>query len=156
MVGHAYPSGAGGQKVETFLREHDFLYARTVMNTKGHTWKRFAFPENPLVWNPTCWHINRDIEKLLDLFLSLPADQGDMVFFMWGHGYELDFDAMKKRHFRKTFERMLDKVACDDSVIKCTNAEAIRAHFGIGQQAKQQTRQKAATPASEEGKEAEL
>ena len=73
-----------------------------------------------------------------------------------GHGYELDFDAMKKRHFRETFERMLDKVACDDSVIKCTNAEAIRAHFGIDQQAKQQTRQKAATPASEEGKEAEL
>ena len=69
------------------------------MNTKGHTWKRFAFPENPLVWNPTCWHINRNIEKLLDLFLSLPADQGDMVFFMWGAWIRTGFRRDEKETF---------------------------------------------------------
>lgn len=129
VTGLAYPGGDRGPEVEKFLRENDFLYARTVVNTKGHKRERFAFPEDPLLWNPTCWHINRDIEKLLDLFLSLPVQEEDMVFYMWGHGYELDFETMKRRNFWHTFERMLDKVAGDDSVIKCTNAEAMRAHL---------------------------
>lgn len=129
VVGHAYPGGARSVEVENFLRENDFLYARTVVNTKGHTRKRFAFPENPLQWNPTCWHIDRDIEKLLDFFLSMPVGDEDMVFYMWGHGYELDFEAMKKRNFWYTFERMLDKAASDESVIKCTNAEAMKSHL---------------------------
>ena len=129
VVGHAFPFGATGKNVNCILKENDFLYARTVMNTMGYSKKRFTFPDDSLKLNPTCWHIDKDIEKLLDIFLSTPAENEDMLFYMWGHGYELDFEAMKRRKFWDTFERMLDKVACDDSVIKCTNAEAVRAHL---------------------------
>lgn len=130
VVGHAYPSGATNSKVETVLKENGFCYARTVMNTAGPIHRRFAFPDDPLRWNPTCWHINNNVEKLLDMFLNATENQGDMVFYMWGHGYELDFETMKRKGFMTKFERMLDKVACADTVIKCTNAEAIKAHFG--------------------------
>lgn len=129
VVGHAFPFGATGPNVNRILKENGFLYARTVMRARGHARKRFAFPDDPLKLNPTCWHISPNIEKLLDTFLSAPAENGDMLFYMWGHGYEVDFEAMKVRGFWKTFERMLDKVACDDSIIKCTNAEAIRSHL---------------------------
>ena len=47
-----------------------------------------------------------------------------MLFYMWGHGYEFDFDEMKKREILKTMEWMFDTVANDDTVISCTNAEA--------------------------------
>lgn len=47
---------------------------------------------------------------------------------MWGHGYALDFDVMKKRNLLYIMERIFDRVANDDSVVACTNADAFTMH----------------------------
>lgn len=120
VVGHAFPFGKTSEEVEQVLKNNGFLYARGVMSEKAK--RNFAFPENPLNFKPTCWHIEGDMEKLLDQFIAAEPTDGDMLFYLWGHGYEFDFPALKG--LRNAYERMFDKVACHDEIIKCTNAEA--------------------------------
>ena len=120
VVGHAFPFGKTSDAVEQALKTNGFLYARGIKSEKGK--QKFAFPEKPLNFNPTCWHIESDMEKLLDLFLAAEPENGDMLFYLWGHGYEFDFASLKG--LRNTYERMFDKLACHDEIIKCTNAEA--------------------------------
>ena len=62
------------------------------------------------------------MEKLLDQFIAAEPTDGDMLFYLWGHGYEFDFPALKG--LRNAYERMFDKVASHGEIIKCTNAEA--------------------------------
>ncbi len=62
------------------------------------------------------------MEKLLDDFIATDPPNGDMLFYVWGHGYEFDIDSLKG--LRNTYERVFDKVACHDEIMKCTNAEA--------------------------------
>lgn len=120
VVGHAFPFGKTSDLVETFLKENNFLYARGVTSEKAT--RNFAFPDNPLNFNPTCWHIDDDIEQLIDQFIAAEPTDGDLLFYMWGHGYEFDFPALKG--LRDTYERIFDKIASHDEIIKCTNAEA--------------------------------
>lgn len=120
IVGHAFPFGRTSDKVETFLKENKFLYARGVTSEKSK--RNFAFPDNPLNFNPTCWHIDKDIEQLVEQFIAAEPTNGDMLFYMWGHGYEFDFSTLKD--LRNTYERIFDKIATHDEIIKCTNAEA--------------------------------
>ncbi len=120
VVGHAFPSGRTSEDVEKALRENGFLYARGIFSEKAK--RNFAFPENPLHFNPTCWHIEKDIEKLVDRFIAAEPTDGDMIFYMWGHGYELDFRALKG--LRSQYERIFDKIAVHNEIVKCTNAEA--------------------------------
>lgn len=124
VVGHAFPFGRTSAETEQLLKENGFLYARAVTSEKNK--RNFAFPDNPMNFNPTCWHIEPDIEKLLDEFIAAEPGEEDMLFFLWGHGYEFDFASLKG--LRNTYERMFDKVACHDEIIKCTNAEAFLSH----------------------------
>ncbi|MBR1758840.1 MAG: polysaccharide deacetylase family protein [Lachnospiraceae bacterium] len=128
VVGHAFPYGSKSPSQIEVMRENGFLYGRGVRNAKGKGEDRFAFPENPLDFAPTCWHIDKNIKELFQEFLSITPTKGDMMFYMWGHGYEFDFDAMKKREILKTLEWMFDQVANNDSIIPCTNAEAFLDH----------------------------
>ena len=124
VVGHAFPFGRTSAAVEKVLQENGFLYARGVMSEK--TSRGFAFPENPLNFKPTCWHIESDVEDLVDQFIAAEPTDGDMLFYMWGHGYEFDFTSLKD--LRGRYERIFDKIAARDDIIKCTNAEAFLAH----------------------------
>ena len=126
VVGHAFPYGKSSEKVDQFLKANGFLYARNVLSEGAK--RNFAFPDNPLCLRPTCWHLEKGIEQLLDQFIAAEPTDGDMLFYMWGHGYEFDFDALKG--LRETYERMFDKVANHDEIIKCTNAEAFLSHKG--------------------------
>ena len=120
VVGHAFPFGRTSDTVKKVLCDNGFLYARGVTSVKAK--RNFAFPEDPLNFQPTSWHIEKDTEKLLDAFLAAEPRDGDMLFFLWGHGYEYDFDSLKD--LRNAYERMFDKLSWHDEVIKCTNAEA--------------------------------
>ena len=120
VAGHAFPFGRTNGNVEAFLKENGFLYARGVTSEKAK--RNFAFPDNPLNFKPTCWHIDDDIERLVDQFITTEPTDGDMLFYMWGHGYEFDFQSLKG--LRDTYERIFDKIASHDEIIKCTNAEA--------------------------------
>lgn len=128
VVGHAFPYGSKSPSQIEVMKENGFLYGRGVMNARGKGEERFAFPENPLDFAPTCWHIDKNIQELFEAFRAITPTRGDMLFYMWGHGYEFDFDSMKKREIFKTLEWMFDQVAADDSIIPCTNAEAFLAH----------------------------
>lgn len=92
VVGHALPYGASGETADRVLKDNGFLYARTVKNKKGNGQEKFLFPDDPLKLDPTCWHINSNIEELLDEFLSLPAGQDDLLFYMWGMGMNLSLN----------------------------------------------------------------
>lgn len=120
VVGHAFPFGRTSDNAETFLKENDFLYARAVTSEKAK--RNFAFSDNLLNFKPTCWHVEDDIEKLVDQFIATEPANGDMIFYMWGHGYEFDFQSLKG--LRDIYERIFDKIASHDEIIKCTNAEA--------------------------------
>lgn len=128
VVGHAFPFGGTSDAAKQVLKEAGIIYARGLQHTKGKGEERFAFPSNPFGFAPTCWHIDKNIMELFDQFMSITPTKGDMLFYMWGHGYELDFDVMKKRNLLDTMERMFDRVSNDDSVIACTNAEAFTMH----------------------------
>lgn len=124
VVGHAFPFGGVNKTVTQVLREQGFLYGRALGNAKGKGEERFSFPKDPLNFTPTCWHVDKNIRELFQDFIATTPTKGDMLFYMWGHGYEFDFDEMKKREILKTMEWMFDTVANDDTVISCTNAEA--------------------------------
>lgn len=120
VVGHAFPFGKTSRTVEQVLKENGFLYARGIKSVKAK--RQFAFPENPLNFRPTCWHIEGDVEKLLDQFIAAEPTDSNMLFYLWGHGYEFEFASHKTLY--TVYERMFDKLACHDEIIKCTNAEA--------------------------------
>ena len=126
VVGHAFPKGRTSAAVEQVLKESGFLYARGIMSDKDK--RQFAFPENPLNFKPTCWQIEKDFEALFDEFLAASPINGDMLFYVWGHGYEFDFPSCKGLF--EIYERVFEKVAENDEIIKCTNAEAFIAHNG--------------------------
>lgn len=124
VVGHAFPFGKTSAEVENVLKNNGFLYARGVTSEKAK--RNFAFPENPLNFKPTCWHIEPSMEKLVDQFIAAEPTDGDMLFYLWGHGYEFDFVSLKG--LRNAYERIFDKIAAHDEIIKCTNAEAFLSH----------------------------
>lgn len=125
IVGHILPFGKTSTAVKGLLKENGFLYTRGIKSLKSK--RNFAFPEDPLLFEPTCWHIEADFEKLVNQFIEAEPTEGDMLFFVWGHGYEFDFPACKG--LRETYERVFARIAGHDEILKCTNTEAFSAHF---------------------------
>ena len=125
VVGHVLPFGKTSAAVTSYMRENGFLYTRGIKSQKAK--RNFAFPDDPLLFNPTCWQIEADFEKLVDQFIEAEPVEGDMLFYVWGHGYEFDFPACKG--LRESYERVFAKIAEHDEILKCTNAEAFSAHY---------------------------
>ena len=130
VVGHAFPFGGSSALAERVLQEEGILYARGVSSSKGKGEKRFSFPTSLYHVSPTCSQIDGRTEKLFDEFMRTVPTQGDMLFYMWGHGYEIDFQTRRGRKLMDMLERMFSMVAKDDSIISCTNNEAFSAHYG--------------------------
>lgn len=131
VVGHAYPFGLTSPTVKQALKKHGFIYARGIKKAKGKGESRFSFSQNPLNFNPTCSHIDKNLLPLFMNFKETQPIQGDMIFYLWGHSYEFDFYIMKEKHLAKTIEQIFDMVANDDSIIPCTNAEAFAMHSSM-------------------------
>lgn len=89
--GLAWPGGDGeytGRTVELVLQMTDMRFARATAPTY-----RFDLPECFMDWHPTCSIIDPELPRLAEEFIDLRRD-GDSLFFVWGHGYELDiYDA---------------------------------------------------------------
>ncbi len=49
----------------------------------------FALPEEFLMWEPTCSIVDDDLMAYAQSFIETECTE-DMLFFVWGHGYELD------------------------------------------------------------------
>ncbi len=87
VIGHAYPYGAYNEEVTSVLKDCGIRYARTTQAACG-----FLPPADPMVWHPTCHHAHADIFKLMDAFLETNPTDSDMLLYIWGHSYELDWE----------------------------------------------------------------
>ena len=83
----AYPYGRYNDRVVEQLRLAGYQGARTVNSTHG-----FDLPENFLTWNPTCHHGDPMLMELAKKFVAPDGKTAPKLFYVWGHGYELDGD----------------------------------------------------------------
>ncbi|MCL6601265.1 MAG: hypothetical protein K6T94_00170 [Paenibacillus sp.] len=60
---------------------------------------------------------------MLNKFISLEPTE-DLLFFMWGHGYEFDYGT--KRNSWERFEKICEMVAGRNDIICCSNKEALK------------------------------
>lgn len=111
--GFAYPYGTFDDRVVNILRECGLSYARTVHSTH---W--FDLPKDWLRLDPTCHHEEAGVEQLIDRFFSENAACGSMMFYMWGHSYELERDNCYERT-----EKLMEMLGGHDDVWYATNGE---------------------------------
>lgn len=84
--GMAYPFGTYNETVLQVLREVGIEYSRTVNQHES-----FSLPEEPLTWNPTCYHKNPKLMDIVNKFLT-EEPESMSLFYLWGHSYEFDLD----------------------------------------------------------------
>lgn len=112
--GMAYPCGSYNDDVIAALRDNQVEYCRTIVATYS-----FSLPEEPLTWHPTCHFRDKKIMELAKQFINCNAEQ-DMVFYIWGHSYELiteqDWEA---------FEQLCQFISNRKEIRYCTNVEVL-------------------------------
>ena len=89
IVGHAFPKDSFNDTVLDALRQCGVRYARRACHLQKP--RDFSFDKTAFLIMPTCSQLDPFAEDLLREFIAAPAGREDMVFFMWGHGYELDY-----------------------------------------------------------------
>ena len=119
IAGHAYPYGMHTMSAENWLRSNNILYARCGPGLKSNP---FRFPENPLRYVPTCWFNSNKAFKLIDEFIEAKPDNGNMLFMMWGHSYEMEYGFRKCTPAR--LDQIFSRIAGHRDIVYCTNKEA--------------------------------
>lgn len=115
----AYPFGTYNNQVVELLRLAGYQGARTVHSTHG-----FGIPENFLTWHPTCHHNDPKLMELAEQFVT--GTQDGMLFYVWGHAYELDGDDnwYVMEQLAQFISRHADKIwfATNGEIMKYVNA----------------------------------
>lgn len=122
IVGHAYAFGSTSPEVEAYMKKKRIIYGRGIA-----TGKSFSFPKNPWNIKPSCSHISKNVFELLEQFKQARPEREDMLFYIWGHGYECDYGT-REASWEKT-ERIFASIAGRDDIEYVTNAEAFRLHY---------------------------
>lgn len=122
VTGMSYPSGSFDAVSADAMRAAGIRYSRTTKSTGG-----FDFPENWLLWHPSCHH--RDAAKLAEVFLkNIDSEWYAPLFYIWGHSHELhseeDWEYM---------EALVSKLAHLPQVWYATNIEIVRYLTALGQ-----------------------
>ena len=118
IIGFAYPYGAYTEVSEPYLKDAGILYARTVEKAAG-----FRKPADLLHMPITEWHISADAVERVQSFLDANAEEEDLFFLMFAHGYEFDFGT-ENSNWEK-FRRICDMVSSCGDVVCCSTAEAL-------------------------------
>ena len=116
VTGHAYPGGAYDTRTAGLLKKYGIRYARTVDSTGN-----FNPPEDPLMWHPTCHHGDEKVFALLEEFINATPTDGDLLFYMWGHSYEFDYDTWGNNW--EHIEKVCQMIANKEDIVYCTNLE---------------------------------
>ncbi|MBQ4054644.1 MAG: S-layer homology domain-containing protein, partial [Clostridia bacterium] len=114
-VGMAWPGGDAfytDKTIEIIMENTDIRFARGTTSTYG-----FKLPEYFMKWLPTCSVSDPLVLEYAKSFLRTPCTE-DMLFYVWGHGYEFDF-----YHSYDTFEALIKMISEADDVVLVTNAE---------------------------------
>lgn len=117
VKGFAYPYGMTGPEVKKALRDLGIVYARCVGNSR-----KFTVGKDLLSYVPTTAITDKKLDKILDNFILADGSEKDLLFYMWGHGYELDYgnELCSYGHL----ERIFDRVAGREDISFVTNMEA--------------------------------
>ncbi|MBQ9002398.1 MAG: polysaccharide deacetylase family protein [Eggerthellaceae bacterium] len=127
VIGFAFPYGAGAKKSRPALEAAGVRYARLATSAGGAA--GFRFPRDPLAMPLTCWHISKKTFATLQAFFDARAEDDDLFFLMFAHGYEFDFSTHHSNWTR--FERICDAVASHDDIECCSIGEALARHGQI-------------------------
>lgn len=114
-LGMAWPGGDTeytDKTVELVAKHTKMGFARAVTSTYG-----FKLPEYFLKWYPTCSISDSNVLKYAEEFLNAECSE-DMLFYVWGHGYELDlYDNYG------TLEQLIKMMTESEDVVTVSNAE---------------------------------
>ncbi len=114
-IGMAWPGGDDfytGTTIDIILKNTDIRFARGTTSTFG-----FKLPQYFMKWLPTCSVSDPLVLEYAKTFLRTPCTE-DMLFYVWGHGYEFDF-----YHSYDTFEALIKMISEADDIVLVTNAE---------------------------------
>ncbi len=75
-----------------------------------------------------CWHISKNVFPELERFYEAEAEEDDLLFLMFAHGYEFDFNTVESNWNK--LERICRSVAEHSDIICCSTADAFRMHEG--------------------------
>ena len=91
VVGMAYPCGGvnNDDRVAEIIKKNTGVkYSRTITTNDS-----FDLQENLYRFNPTVYHLEWDkMFELGEKFVNMKAET-PQIFYIWGHAYELDYDA---------------------------------------------------------------
>lgn len=122
VKGHIFPYGGKNEAVYAEMRQAGILYGREA--TIGKKPKDFHLHMDAHgVITPTCWHLDSFAEPLLKQFIEAPVGEQDLVFYMWGHGYELDYGT--RRGNFQYLEHLFALVSAAKDVQFVTNGELV-------------------------------
>ena len=122
IVGHAYPYDMRTRATDSFLRENNVLYARRALGEKP----LFYYPDDPLDYIATCSYTDKNVLELLDAFIQAEPSQGNLLFMMWGHSWEMEIGFPRKCP-QEMVEAIFSKIAGRPDIIYCTCKEAFEA-----------------------------
>ena len=77
----------------------------------------FRLPETFMNWQPTCSIIDKNLFYFADKFINAKSDE-DMIFYVWGHGYELDVF-----NLYDDLEKLIKMMSENDDIICISNAD---------------------------------
>ena len=123
-IGLAWPGGDtewNEQNIVTILNTTNVRYGSCTTRNTAKGLSKFSLPQYFMTWYPTCSVVDADAQRLLEEFIAADCTE-DMLFYVWGHGFELDL------HYAwDKFELMIKTIAeaaeADDSIVLVTNAE---------------------------------
>jgi peptidoglycan/xylan/chitin deacetylase (PgdA/CDA1 family) len=117
VKGYAYPYGFDTAAAEGCLRRRGISYARRIRGSGS-----FRFPDDPYRYDPTCWFNAKNVFALIEGFLQAQPENEDLLFMMWGHGYEMDYGLRKCPEAQ--LHRIFSKIAGHPDITYCTAGEA--------------------------------
>lgn len=115
-VGLAYAndgSSVTSKTIDNILKQTNIRFARTTTTTNS-----FKLPSNFMKWHPTCAIVDKNLLGIAQRFLDTEPTDSDMLFYAWGHGYNLD-----SSDYWDEFEALIKMLAEDGNVVFVTNAE---------------------------------
>lgn len=119
--GHAYAKGAASKAAQDYLKQKGIVYARNTRSSNN-----FFFPESPLNFSPTCSHTSKKVFHLIDEFLAREPVDDDMMLYIWGHGYECDYNTADASW--EKIEKIFSQISSHKELTYCTNIEAFEEH----------------------------
>ncbi len=106
--GHIFPYGEYNEDCLKVMEDAGLVYGR--LANSGGPDADFAFHAERGIIRPTCRMTDSFALSLLERFIRTSCEQEDLVFYMWGHSFELDYgtetgcDAFLEALFRTAAE----------------------------------------------------